>query len=301
LKVTIIGTGSATPSLLRNPSAQLLSDDHETYLIDCGEGTQNELIKLKVKVNKIKNIFISHLHGDHYFGLIGLISSLNLSHRTEPLTIFGPKGLDEIITIQLKYAGTSLHFKLEFIAIDTETEYVIIDNEHITVSTIPLIHRIPCCGFLFYEKPKKRNIIKEKLPSNITIDEIITLKNGVNVYNIDNSVKYYFNELTLESSGPKKYAYCSDTAYSEKIVSQIAKVNLLYHEATFKEDLLHRAYSTQHSTAKQAAKIAKLANVGKLLIGHFSSRYHNLSENLLEAKEVFENTELAIEQQVYEV
>ncbi len=301
MKVTILGTGSATPSLLRNPSAQILSDDHEYYLIDCGEGTQNQLIKLKVKANKIKNIFISHLHGDHYFGLIGLISSLNLANRTEPLTIFGPKGLNEIIIIQLRYARTTLHFKLEFIELDTEKAYAIIDNEFITISTVPLIHRIPCCGFLFIEKQKKRNIIKGKLPSEATIEEIIALKNGMDVLNPDNSVKFNFKDFTQEPAQPKSYAYCSDTAFSEKIINQIANVNLLYHEATFKEDLLLRANATLHSTSKQAASIAKLANADKLLIGHFSSRYHDLTENLLEAKEVFENTEIAIEYQIYEI
>jgi ribonuclease Z len=299
LKVTILGAGSATPSLLRNPSAQLLTDDHESYLIDCGEGTQFQLLKLKAKTSRIKNIFITHLHGDHFFGLIGLISSFNLAHRTEPLTIFGPKGLDEIITLQLKYASTFLHFKLTFVEVNVKNNYNLIDNERITVSTIPLDHRIPCCGFLFSEKPKLRNLIKEKLPTSISINEMRLLKEGKNVFDIDNSIKYNFKTLTIEPSPAKKYAYCSDTAFLPKIVEIIDGSDALYHEATFTNELLDRANFTHHSTAAQAGEIAKLANVKKLLIGHFSSRYLDLDVNLKEAKSVFNNTEIAIEGGTY--
>jgi ribonuclease Z len=299
LKVTILGAGSATPSLLRNPSAQLLTDDHESYLIDCGEGTQFQLLKLKAKTNKIKNIFISHLHGDHFFGLIGLISSFNLAHRTESLTIFGPKGLDEIITLQLKYASTFLHYKVTFVEVDTTLSYELINNEHITVSTIPLDHRIPCCGFLFFQKPKLRNLIKDKLPIGISVNEMLLLKEGKNVLNSDNTIKYNYKTLTLEPSSSKKYAYCSDTGYLENIVEIIKDADILYHEATFKTDLLERAKFTHHSTAAQAGEIAKLANAKKLLIGHFSSRYIDLDENLEEAKSVFNNTEIAMEGETY--
>ncbi|MES2795476.1 MAG: ribonuclease Z [Bacteroidota bacterium] len=301
MKVTILGSGSATPSLLRNPSAQVLSDDYENYLIDCGESTQIQLIKAKIKTNKIKNIFISHLHGDHYFGLIGLISSFNLSHRTESLTIFGPKGLDEIITLQLKYAGTSLIYPLTFFELNTLEANLILETEHLTVYTIPLYHRIPCCGFLFKEKPKERKIIKEKIPVNATFEEIVLLKKGVDVLNFDQSVKYYYKDFTYEPIQNKIYAYCSDTAYNETIAEQIKGCHLLYHEATFRQDLLDRATSTNHSTAKQAGKIAQLAMAEKLLIGHFSSRYHDLSDNLLEAREIFENTQIALEGETYTI
>jgi ribonuclease Z len=300
LNLTILGTGSATPILLRNPSAQVLSNEYESYLIDCGEGTQNQLIKYKIKTNKIKHIFISHLHGDHFFGLIGLLSSFNLAHRTEPLTIFGPKGLDDIITIQLKYSGTFLHFKLTFTAINTTIDEVIVENEIIKITTIPLIHRIPCCGFLFEKKPKNRNIIKGKINEHFSIEEIKQLKEGKNVLHEDLSIKYSVETHTKAHSSAK-YAYCSDTAFNEQIIPQIEKVDLLYHEATFKEDLIGRAAVTFHSTAMQAAKIAKSANVNKLLIGHFSSRYIDLDENLAEAKSIFTNTEIAIEGNQYEI
>jgi ribonuclease Z len=299
--LTILGAGSATPTLLRNPSAQVLSNEYESYLIDCGEGTQMQLLKYKIKTSKIKLILISHLHGDHYFGLIGLISSLNLAHRTDPLTIFGPKGLDEIITIQLKYSATNLNFKINFEIVDTEISKIIFENELITISSIPLKHRINCSGFLFQKKAKKRNIIKEKLKSDFTFEEIKYLKEGKNVLNLDKSIKYSVDEFTTPGLDLVQYAYCSDTAYNEDIIDIIKHSNLLYHEATFKEDLISRAESTFHSTAKQAAKIAKQAQVGKLLIGHFSSRYLEITENLIEAKSIFTNTEIAEEGLCFEI
>lgn len=299
MKLIILGTGSATPSLLRNPSAQVLITDHESYLIDCGEGTQMQLLKHKIKLNKIKHIFISHLHGDHYFGLIGLISSLNLANRTEPLTIFGPKGLDQIISLQLKYGHSVVHFKLSFIEIEPESSYILLDNEHITISTIPLDHRVSCTGFIFAEKEQKRNLIKDKIPKEIKFEEIAQLKNGENILNSNGSVKYNFLDFTFSQNSAKKYAYCSDTAYSEKIITQINGVDLLYHEATFRHDLLERAKITHHSTAKQAGQIAKQAEVKQLIIGHFSSRYIDLQENLEEAKIEFENTLLAIEGETF--
>jgi ribonuclease Z len=301
LNLIVLGTGSATPSLSRNPSAQILSANNDLFLIDCGEGTQIQILKNKIKLSKLKNIFISHLHGDHYFGLIGLISSLNLAQRTEPLTIFGPKGLEQIIQLQLKYSQTWLHFKLDFQEVNTEKNIVIYENEFITVSSIPLTHRIPCCGFLFAEKPKLRNIIAELMPKEITNSELVFLKKGQNILDREGEIKYNYLQLTKEASAPKKYAYCSDTAYNESIVEIIANADLLYHEATFREDLLERAKTTFHSTSAQAAKIAKLANIKKLLIGHFSSRYNDLDEILIEAKEVFQNSEIAIENQTYEI
>ncbi len=298
-QLTILGAGSATPTLLRNPSAQILSTNSDNFLIDCGEGTQIQLLKQKVKINKIRHIFISHLHGDHYFGLIGLISSLNLSKRTEPLTIYGPKGLDQIIGIQLKYAATALNFKLTFRTLNTEIVETLFENENIIISTIPLIHRIPCCGFLFIQKPTQPNIIKEKLTSELTIEDIKKLKSGLDVFDFEGKIKYHSKDYTSGWHLGKKYAYCSDTAYFEKIIETIKGVDLLYHEATFLENLLERANSTYHSTAKQAATIAKKAEVKQLIIGHFSSRYPDLNQNLLEAKAVFENTQLANEGETY--
>jgi ribonuclease Z len=301
LKLTILGTGSATPSLIRHPSAQILSHENSIYLIDCGEGTQLQLLKHGIKISKLKYIFISHLHGDHYFGLIGLISSLNLARRRESLTVFGPKGLDEILTIQLKYSDTQLHFKLDFVSIDTNTTNSILETSTLKVTTIPLKHRIPCSGFLFETKRAVRNIIKSKIPIGISHLEIIQLKNGEDVYFSDGKIKYKMKQMTFIKHDIQKYAYCSDTIYDEKIIEQIRNVDLLYHEATFKNDLVERAHTTYHSTAEQAAIIAQKAEVTKLLIGHFSSRYHDLSENLQEALPFFNNTEIALEGNEYEI
>ncbi len=299
MKLTILGTGSATPTLLRNPSAQILSTDHENFLIDCGEGTQNQILRNKIKANKIKNIFISHLHGDHYFGLIGLVSSLNLAHRTEPLTIFGPRGLAEIISLQLKAAATTINFSLNFEAINTEKYQKIFENQQVSVFTIPLKHRVPCSGFLFIETPHLRNIIAENLPIGISNQEINLLKKGKNIFNSENKIKYNFLDFTKEPHPQKSYAYCSDTVFDPNICQYLNKITVLYHEATFRSEHTERAKTTFHSTAAQAAEIAHKSKVEKLLIGHFSSRYNDLTENLAEAKIVFINTELAIENETY--
>jgi ribonuclease Z len=299
--LTILGTGSATPVLTRNPTAHYLQIEQEGYLIDCGEGTQNQLLRYKLRPTRLKYIFITHLHGDHYFGLIGLISTLNMHRRTDDLWIFGPKGLAEIITIQLKYSDAWLNFKLHFIETDTKKSYQLFENEHITVTTIPLIHRVECCGFLFREKAHKHKIVKETMPSDLTIEQIKTLKAGRNVMNEDGSVKYNYQANTTPSTKSKNYAFCSDTLYYEPIIEIIKNVDFLYHEATFLHDLELRAFQTNHSTAKQAGQIARKANVGKLIIGHFSSRYKDLQPLLEEAQLVFPNTELAEEGIYYEI
>ncbi len=300
--VTILGTGSATPVLARNPTAHYLQIEQDGYLIDCGEGTQNQLLRYKLRPTRLKYIFISHLHGDHYFGLIGLISTLNMHRRTEDLWVFGPKGLSEIITIQLKYSDAWLNFKLHFIETDTKKSYQLLENDHITVMTIPLIHRVECCGFLFREKLQKHKIVKETMPTDLTIEQIKTLKDGKNVLFEDGTtVKYNFREYTIPLVKGKSYAFCSDTLYNEPIIEIIKNVDLLYHEATFLDELIIRATQTNHSTAKQAGEIAKRANVGKLVIGHFSSRYKELDELLAEARAVFPNTILGEEGQTIEL
>lgn len=299
--LTILGTGSATPVLTRNPTAHYLQIEQEGYLIDCGEGTQNQLLRYKLRPTRLKYIFITHLHGDHYFGLIGLISTLNMHRRTDDLWVFGPKGLAEIITIQLKYSDAWLNFKLHFIETDTKVSYQLFENEHITVTTIPLIHRVECCGFLFKEKPHKHKIVKETMPSDLTVEQIKALKNGKNVYHEDGSIKYDCQAFTIPSLKSKSYAFCSDTLYHEPIIEIIKNVDYLYHEATFLDELAVRAFQTNHSTAKQAGQIAKKANVGKLLIGHFSSRYKDLFPLLEEARIEFPNTELAEEGMYFEL
>ena len=299
--VTILGAGSATPMLGRHPSSQLLTYENETFLIDCGEGTQYRLLEHKIRPGRLKAIFISHLHGDHYFGLIGLISSLNLGGRTEELYLFGPRGLDEILTIQFKYSQTPLHFPIHFTATDTTISYQLFENHFFTVHTIPLEHRIPCAGFLFREKPHKRKLIKEKLVEDMPYDYLRQLKNGEDVFDEAGNLLFSFEEFTLPAPPPRSYAYCSDTRYDARIADYIKGVSLLYHEATFQEDLAHQAFERFHSTAREAASIAQKAQAGKLLIGHFSSRYKELGGFLSDAQSIFFKTEIAEEGKVFMV
>ncbi len=300
-ELTVLGTGSATPTLNRNPSAYLLTLDNEYFLIDCGEGTQFRLLEQKVRHTRLRHIFISHLHGDHYFGLIGLISSLNLNRRTEDLTIIAPSGLAEILTIQLKNSDTVLHFKINFIETHPEKEELILDHPLVTVETIPLQHRIPCCGFLFKEKQAKRKIIKEKLPENFPIPYILKLKEGEDAFDELTGKVYKVNDFTTQSPPSKSFAYCSDTAYNELKISQLQGVDCIFHEATFNNADTQRATKTNHSTAEQAAMIAQKSNAKKLIIGHYSSRYDDLSFHLEEATAIFRNTYLAEEGKNYKI
>lgn len=300
-QLTILGTGSATPVLTRNPTAHHLQIEQEGYLIDCGEGTQSQLLHYKIRTTKLKYIFITHLHGDHFFGLIGLLSTLNMHRRIEDLWIFAPKGLAEIITIQLKYSDTRLNFKIHFTETQTEKSYLLFENENVTITTIPLIHRVPCCGFLFREKSKKRKIVKNTKPADLTFEEIKMLKDGEDIINADGSVKYKNENYTTPSLKSCSYAFCSDTLFNESIIDIVKNVDLLYHEATFLDELLPRATQTNHSTTKQAALIAKKAKVGKLIIGHYSSRYKELETHLAEAREVFMNSYLAIEGETHKI
>lgn len=299
-ELTILGSNSAAPAHSRHQSAQVLRVEDMTFLIDCGEGTQMQIGRYRVKINRLKHIFISHLHGDHYLGLVGLLSTLNLRNRREELYIYAPAGLDDIITMHLKYTETVLSYKVHFIRLNHLEAELLVDNEHLQVSTIPMDHRIPCTGFLFKEKPKKYRLNKSKDLSQLTFDEINVLKTGSDVVDRDNQVKYAFQEYTLPPDKPRAYAYCSDTRYNEAIIPYINSVDLLYHESTFMSDMEERAFETYHSSARQAATIALKANVGKLILGHFSIRYKDLNPLLVEAREVFHNAHLAIEgQRIY--
>ncbi|AFK05070.1 Ribonuclease Z [Emticicia oligotrophica DSM 17448] len=297
----VLGTGSATPVVNRHPSAFLLSIENESFLIDCGEGTQYRLLENKIKSSRIRHIFISHLHGDHYFGLIGLLSSWNLNQRKEELTIFAPRGLDEILTTQFKYSDTRLHFKIIFVETNTESINQILDTNLVTVETIPLQHRIPCCGFLFRSKASKRKIVADKLPSNFPIPYMKMLKDGLDIFDELTGVTYKNKDFTVPGGQSKSFAYCSDTAFNELKVNQIQGIDTIYHEATFTESEAKRAEQTNHSTAKQAAKIAQMSNAKQLIIGHYSSRYKTLETHLEEAKSVFANTLLAEENTTYKV
>ncbi|CAH0995227.1 Ribonuclease BN [Emticicia aquatica] len=297
----VLGTGSATPVINRNPSAFLLSIENESFLIDCGEGTQYQLLEYKVKSSRIRHIFISHLHGDHYFGLIGLLSSWNMNQRKEDVTIFAPRGLDEILTTQFKHSDTRLNFKIIFIETNTENAYHLIDTNLVEVSTIPLHHRIPCCGFLFRSKASKRKIVPEKLPQNFPIPYLKMLKDGLDIFDELSGITYLNKDFTIEGGSSKSFAYCSDTAYNELKISQLSNIDAIYHEATFTESELKRAEQTNHSTAQQAATIAQKINAKKLIIGHYSSRYKSLELHIKEAQSVFENTFLAEEGKIFKI
>jgi ribonuclease Z len=301
IEVTILGTGSASPVFNRHPSAQFLNlNNNHFFLIDCGECTQFQMMRYRISHAKITHIFISHLHGDHYLGLVGLLSSMQLWGRKKDLYIFGPKGLSEIITVQLQFSETIIHYKIHFRELDTTVSELIIDHHAYTVCTIPLSHRVNCCGFLLKEKPKKRRLNMPVLPAHITPLQRIALKKGEDIK--DNKGVFYKNEeLTLAPKKSLSFAYCSDTAYHEPVIPLIEKVDLLFHEATFDNALAERARQTFHSTAAQAATIASKAGVGQLIIGHFSSRYRELQPLLEEAQAVFPNTLLAEEGQSYSI
>jgi len=294
-EVTILGSSSATPIYNRNPSAQVLNINDRLYLVDCGEGTQQQMLRFDIKASRIDHIFISHLHGDHYLGLVGLLSSMHLNGRVKALKLFGPAELKEIIDLQLKYSDTTLQYPIDFIATRTDKPEVILDTTDITVESIPLDHRIPTTGFLFKQKKRLKKIIKEKIVElNIPIDQFSAIKKGADYISADGIV-YKNWEITNNPKEPKSYAYCSDTIYNESYFAQISNVDLLYHEATFLNSMLDRAQSTFHTTALQAGEIALKTGAKKLLIGHFSARYKTLIELLDEAVSVFPETEVAVE------
>ena len=300
-EVTILGSSSATPVYNRNPTAQLLNCNEKFYLIDCGEGTQQQLMKFGFKASKIDYVFISHLHGDHYFGLIGLLSSLHLNGRIKPVKIFAPAALMEILTIQFKYSETVIRYPIEFMAIEADESRQIFENADLTVETIVLNHRIPCTGFKFIQKKRLRKLIIEKLESeNIDVEYYPLLKRGVDLVLPDGRVLLN-SDYTIDSEKPKTYCYCSDTLFDERYFDSIRGCDTLYHESTFLHEMLDRANQTHHTTALQAAQIAKTTGAAKLLIGHFSSRYKTLQPLLDEAVSVFEHTEIAIEGFTYSI
>ena len=298
-EVTILGCSSATPTSERHPSAQVLNVQGRLFLIDCGEAAQIQVRKYGIRLQKISHVFISHLHGDHFFGLVGLLGTMHLLGRTNELHIHAPHGLREIIEVQHKYSDTHLRFPLVFHELDTKSETIILDDEKLSVTTLPLVHRVPCCGFLFREKPRPRNINKEKLEEyKIPLAYMNLLKSGAD-YTDENGKVIPNAELTLDPPPPRSYAYCSDTAYNESLISSVKHVDLLYHEATFTEDMRERAKETLHSTAKDAGTIANKAGVKKLLIGHYSARYNDLLPLLEEAQKTFPGATLAEEGKTY--
>lgn len=260
-----------------------------------------QLIRFQLPVHKINHIFISHLHGDHYLGLMGLLFSMHLQRRTSDLHLYSQHGLKEIILLQLTYSRSVLNYNLVFHPIEPELRKVIFDDPALTVETIPLQHKVPCTGFLFREKTKPKRIDKGKLQEGMLLQHIAQLKAGADVYDPAGTLMYKNDDFTLPPRPSLSYAYCSDTAYTEEIIDQIGGVDLLYHEATFMEDQKDKAIETKHSTAVQAALIAGKAQVKRLLIGHFSARYRELEPMLAEAQAVFSETSLAIEGKTFEL
>jgi ribonuclease Z len=300
-ELTILGSNSATPTFDRHPTAQLLNIRDRYYLLDCGEGTQMQLIKYRIKYHKISHIFISHLHGDHYFGLMGLLSTMHLQGRTNELHIYGHPELMDIIELQLRLSQTILRFGLIFHPFKHFTGAVIHEDDNVLVRSVVLNHRIPCNGFVFIEKKLPRKILMDKIHEyQIPVSSLNNIKKGKDY--VGESGKVIPNdELTIASADPRSYAFISDTKYDEYLVEEIKNVDLLYHEATFMHELKDRASTTFHSTALQAAMIAQKAGVIKLLIGHFSARYRDLNPLLEEAKTKFTNTELAIEGTTFKI
>jgi len=300
-EIIVLGTSSATPTRDRNPSGQYIRMDKHYFLFDCGEGTQNQIIRYNLKLQKIRYILITHLHGDHYFGLPGVISSMALFNRTEPLTIVGPSALKSIIDQILVEGNSLLPFELTFVPSDQSPEGLLIKHPDYEIHTVELQHRIPCRGYILKEQGPERRIHVEQCESlGIPVTYYERLKMGQDFVSGDGTT--IPNEvLTTAGYKNRSFAYISDTIYDERIIPFIQNVDFLYHEATFLHDRIERAKETFHSTAKQAGIIARLAEVGELMVGHYSARYSDLSELHAEVISEFENTQLAIEGKTYTV
>ena len=301
MKLTILGSSSALPTSGRFPSAHVLNAHERLFLIDCGEGTQMQLRKTRIRFAKINHIFISHLHGDHVFGLYGLLSTFSLMGRTNPVHLYAPENYDKILKSHLRDFDINLSFEIIFIPLSGKNPFNILDDKYLTVTTFPLKHRVPAYGFLFREKLSDRKIIKESIDKyNIPQIRIPAIKKGEDFITSDGKIVKN-EEITLPPPQPLSYAYCSDTKYFKRLASFVKDVSLLYHEATFdktKEDL---ASMTGHSTTLDAAKTALEANVGTLIIGHFSARYKDIAPLVDEARTIFPETYPAIDGKTYEV
>ncbi len=299
--VTILGNGSAVPTKTQNPASQLLQYNGQKYLIDCGEGTQMQMIRFGIGHKNLNHIFISHLHGDHFFGLIGLISTFHLYGRQIPLHVYGPKALEQIINIQLKASDTRLIYQLVFHSIEKQGDFLF-ENKTLEIQAFPVRHRIKTWGFIFNEKVKPRKLKKTFVETyRPGIAAMQNIKKGANF--ITNSRKILINsEITTPPASPLKYAYSSDTAYFEKIISFVERADLLYHESTFDNSMAGIASEKFHSTAAQAATIAKKAGVKKLLLGHYSARFSENFDTLLkEARIVFPKTILSVQGETYNI
>ncbi|MEY4964185.1 MAG: hypothetical protein RLZZ323_1504 [Bacteroidota bacterium] len=293
MQLTILGCYAATPRTITNPTSQLLEINNRMFLIDCGEGTQVQLRKNKIKFSKINQIFISHLHGDHFFGLIGLISTFSLLGRTTDLHVYGPKGIKEIILLQLKLSNSWTNYGLFFHELESDESETIFEDEKVLVRTIPLKHRVYTNGFLFQEKAGARKLNKDAV-QNYEIESCYyqKIKNGKDITLEDGRI-ISNSELTFDPIQPKSYAFCSDTVYHEAVLPIIEKVDVLYHESTFLESEENLAQKTLHSTAKEAARIALKANAKQLILGHYSTRYESINLFKEEAETIFPEVLLA--------
>jgi len=302
LKLTILGCHSATPRVNAHPTSQYLEINNRHFLIDCGEGTQRQMRRYKVGFAKINHVFISHLHGDHFYGLVGLLSTYGILSRERDLHIFGPKGIEEVTRLQLKISQSHAKYTMIFHELSSTESELILEDDKVVVRTIPLKHRVYTNGYLFTEREKPRKLHMQNISNydeigradylNIKAGKDVVLSTGEIIPN---------SELTINPPKTKSYAFCSDTVYKPDIIPIIKNADLLYHEATFLSDKEDLALKTRHSTARQAAQIAKDANVKELVVGHYSGRYKDITLFQKEAKEVFENTELAEAGKVFEV
>ena len=300
-RIHILGCGSALPTLKHYASSQVVEVRGKLFMIDCGEGTQMQLRRSRLRFTKISAVFISHLHGDHCLGLTGLISTFGLLGRTAPLAVYAPKELKAILDMQLSVFCKNLDYEVTFHAVDTEQQEVIYEDRSLTVESLPLEHRIPCCGFLFREKPTLPHIRRDMIDYlQIPVSQIGNIKAGADWLTEDGQ-SVPNSQLVLPSEEPRSYAYCSDTRYMPSLSKRIEGVSTLYHESTYCDDNLLMAEKYYHSTARQAATVAKEAHVGQLLLGHYSSRYEDENIILQQAKEVFGNAKLTSEQAVFDV
>lgn len=293
MKLTVLGCYAATPRTFTNPTSQVLEINNELFLIDCGEGTQVELRRHKIKFGKIKHVFISHLHGDHFYGLVGLVSTFMLLNRKTELHIYGPKGIKEIVLMQLKYSNSWTGYPLHFHEITSTEPQVILKTRKVTVETIPLKHRIYANGYLFREKPKPRKLLMEEVEKfDIDVAYYKGIKKGKDAV-LDDGRVIPNMQLTADPEPPQSFAFCSDTAYSPALAEQIKDVTVLYHESTFLEEHAYLAAPTGHSTAREAAAVARAANVSHLILGHYSTRYESIEVFKKEAAEIFPEVNLA--------
>jgi len=300
-KVHILGCGSALPTLKHFPSAQVVEVRGKLFLMDCGEGTQIQLRRSRLRFTKISAVFISHIHGDHCFGLIGMLSTFGLLGRTAKLTVYGPDELMEITKQQMELFCNDMDYEVEFRTVDTTRQQVVYEDRSLTVETIPLEHRVKCCGYLFREKPILSHIKRDMADFyHIPVSQFQNIKAGADWITPDGTVVEN-SRLTEPAESPRAYAYCSDTRYLPDLYKRLDGVTTLYHESTYGEDNKLKAEKYCHSTAREAALVARDARVGQLLLGHYSSRYEDEDMLLREAREVFENTHLTDEMSVFDV